>query len=109
MQCKVLVIGGNHQNTLGVIEALGQKGVSSHVIILGDSISCFVLKSKYVEFGWICKEEEVVTCILEHFSAEVNKVVTITCCDDAATIIDSKGFLSYPNCKRNRNPNNLDE
>lgn len=89
MQNKVLVIGGDHQNTLGVIEALGQKGVQSYVIILGHVETSFVLKSKYVIEGLICLDEKsVVGSILKIFSAEERKVVAIACCDDAAYILD---------------------
>lgn len=89
MQNKVLVIGGDHQNTLGVIEALGQKGVYSSVIILGHVETSFVLKSKYVVDGWICSgEEDVVSCIQNHFKTEESKAVAIACCDDAANILD---------------------
>lgn len=84
-----LLVGGDHQNTLGVVEALGQKGVFSHVIILGASQSSFVLKSKYVINGWICKDEnEVVSCIQNHFKKGERKTVAIACCDDAANILD---------------------
>ena len=90
MQNKVLIIGGDHQNTLGVIEALGQKGVRSDVIILGHAQNSFVLKSKYVERGWICEDEEaVVLCILSSFKSEEKKAVAIACCDDAANILDA--------------------
>ncbi len=105
MQNKALVIGGDHQNTLGVIEALGQKDVCSYVIILGHVQSSFVLKSKYVVEGWICQEErDVVSCIQSHFKEEGKKAVTIACCDDAANILDAnyeqiKHLLVIPTVK----------
>ncbi len=90
MQNKVLVIGGDHQNTLGVIEALGQKGVRSYVIILGQVRNSFVLKSKFVEKGWICENEDaLVSSILDNFKPEKKKAVAIACCDDAANILDA--------------------
>ena len=90
MRNKALVIGGNHQNTLGVIEALGQKGVYSYVIILGRDKASFVLESKFVTKGWICENEEaVITTILNGFPSADMKIVTIACCDDAANILDS--------------------
>lgn len=90
MQNRVLVIGGNHQNTLGVIEALGQKGVRSCVIILGHINGSFVLKSKYVEKGWICEDEEaVVSSILTGFKPVERKAIAIACSDDAANILDA--------------------
>ena len=105
MRSKVLVIGGNHQNTLGVIEALGQKGVCSHVIILGKIQSSFVLTSKYVDKGRICEDEEsVITTIKCLFTSEKKKVVAIACCDDAANIIDKhyeslQKFMVIPTIK----------
>lgn len=33
MEMKVIAIGGNHHNTLGVVRSLGYKGLRSHVII----------------------------------------------------------------------------
>lgn len=106
MQNKVLVIGGDHQNTLGVIEALGQKGVRSNVIILGHIKSSFVLKSKYVENGRICPDEDaVVSSILNIFKPDEKKVVAIACCDDAANILDAhyeqfKHLLIIPTVKQ---------
>lgn len=105
MQNKVLVIGGDHQNTLGVIEALGQKDVCSYVIILGHVQSSFVLRSKYVVEGWICQDErDVMSCIQSHFKEDGKKAVTIACCDDAANILDAnyeqiKHLLVIPTVK----------
>lgn len=105
MQNRALVIGGDHQNTLGVIEALGQKGVRSYVIILGHANSSFVLKSKYVVDGWICAgEDDVVSCIQNHFKTGERKAVAIACCDDAINILDShneqlKQLLVIPTVK----------
>ena len=53
MNNKVLVIGADHHNTLGIVESLGQKGVKSYVLIVADIKTSFVLKSKYVIDGWI--------------------------------------------------------
>lgn len=105
MQNRVLVIGGDHQNTLGVIEALGQKGVHSYVIILGHIETSFVLKSKYVVSGKICPDEDaVVSSILELFKPQEKKVVSIACCDDAVNILDAhfeqlKQLLVIPTVK----------
>lgn len=53
MKNKVLVIGADHHNTLGIVESLGQKGLNSYVLIVGENINSFVLKSRYViEVGY---------------------------------------------------------
>ena len=95
-QAESLVIGGNHQNTLGVVVALGRKGISSHVIILADVESSYVLASKYVKCGYICKSEsEVVTLINQITSTTHNTVVAIACSDDAAVLLD-ENYKSFP-------------
>lgn len=89
MNNKVLVIGGNHYNPLGVIEALGQKGVMSDVIIMGACERSYILKSKYVDRGWICKsDEDVVSTIVDKFNDKQNKTVAIACNDYTACLLN---------------------
>ncbi|WP_417620211.1 ATP-grasp domain-containing protein [Oceanihabitans sediminis] len=103
MNNKVVVIGGNHQNPLGVIVSLGRKGIKPYVIVLSDLKKSFVLKSKYIERGWICsKNEEVIKCLLQNFTDASNKAVMITCSDDTASLIDNnlnilKDYFFLPN------------
>lgn len=85
----MLVVGGNHQNPLGVIEAFGQKGIMPDVIIMGKYKKSFVLKSKYIDRRWICAtNEEVISTILENFTDTKCKAVAIACCDDAACLLN---------------------
>lgn len=87
---RVLVVGGDHQNTLGVIEALGQKGVGSYVVIYPSVHESFVLASKYVKEGWICTtEEDVINTILHEMPRQSERMVSIACSDDTAIILDS--------------------
>lgn len=89
MESRVLVIGGNHQNPLGVIEALGQKGILSDVIVWGKCRKSFVLKSKYVDRSWICHtDKDVITAILNNFTDTEHKAVAIACSDDAASLLN---------------------
>lgn len=105
MNNRVLVIGGNHYNPLGVIEALGQKGVLSDVIIMGNCKKSFVLKSKYIARSWICHAaDDVITTIIANFTDTKNKAVTIACSDDAACLLDEhngelSGILYLPGTK----------
>jgi len=97
---RVLIVGGNHQNPLGVIEAFGQKGILSDVIIMGKCKKSFVLKSKYIARGWIChSDEEVIFTIISNFTDTKNKAVAIACSDDAACLLnehnDILGWLLY--------------
>lgn len=84
-----LVIGGDHQNPLGIIEALAQKDIYSYAIIYTPHKKSFVLKSKYIIKGWIChSEKDVISCMFKNFSNMQNKTVTFTCSDDVAYIIN---------------------
>lgn len=89
MNNKVVIIGGNHQNALGVTVSLGRKGIKPYVIIQSKLKKSFVLKSKYLERGWICAtDDEVLSCLLQNFTDTEEKVVLYTCSDDAASLID---------------------
>ena len=89
MDNRVLVVGGNHQNPLGVIEAFGQKGILSDVIIMGKYKKSFVLKSKYIAQSWICPtDEDVITTVLSNYTDTENKAVAVACCDDAACLLN---------------------
>lgn len=106
MQNKILIIGGNHQNPLGVIEALGQKGLRPYVIINCSDRSSFVLKSKYIQKGWLCStDDETVSCILNNFCNTSDKTVVITCNDNMASLLSDhydkfKDFLIIPGINR---------
>lgn len=96
MNNEILIIGGNHQNPLGVIEALGRKGLRSNVLIVSNCKNSFVLKSKYIKRGWICKDyKEALTCIRKRFKDRNRKAVVFACCDDAASMLD----LNYDELK----------
>jgi D-aspartate ligase len=89
MNNEVLVIGGNHQNPLGLIEALGQKGLSPYVIINDNCKSSFVLKSKFIKKGWICPTDaEVLDCIIKNFKDTKLKTVAFACSDNIACLLN---------------------
>lgn len=86
---KVVVVGGDHHNTLGVIESLGQKNIEPYVALYTNYTDGYVLYSKYVEDGWCCSSEAaLIKCLLNNFSDKVNKAVVIVTNDIVATILD---------------------
>lgn len=101
---KVLVIGGDHHNTLGVIESLAYKGIRSYVIILTNRNNGYVLHSKNIVRGWCCHDEnEAVECIISNFKDIDHKAVAIATNDQAAVILDRnsqlRDFLIIPTTK----------
>lgn len=94
MNNKILIVGGDHYNTLGIVESLGQKGLSSYVILHGSNIGKklnYVLKSKYVIKGWVCKtDEEVLATMKANFNDTNDKrTIVFTAADADACLLDS--------------------
>jgi predicted ATP-grasp superfamily ATP-dependent carboligase len=89
MDNKVLIVGGDHHNTLGVVESLAEKGIRSFVILITNRKNGYVLHSKYVEKGWCCSDDEaVVQCIIKNFNDTSSKAVVFATNDHAAAILD---------------------
>ena len=86
---KVVVIGGDHHNTLGVIRGLGERGILSDLILVTPSKMTFVDASKYISRKWkIRKDEEIVETLMAHYKNEDTKPVIICCSDPSSGVID---------------------
>lgn len=89
MEMKVIVIGGSHHNTLGVVRSLGYKGLKSHVIIVSRKKNPYVCYSKYiVEYKVISTAEEIVEYLLSMKNYYINSVV-ISCADFVTAVLDA--------------------
>lgn len=87
---KVIVIGGDHYNTLWVIRSLGLGGISPYAIIVNpDKNVSFVTKSKYLQKSWVINNETSIKGILQgHFNSEKLSPVIICTSDGSASYID---------------------
>lgn len=84
---RVVVIGGNHHNTLGLVRSLGRVGLSISLILEDYDKECYVLRSKYIKDYTLAKtEEEVVHTLLSQ--ANERRTVVVCASDSAASIID---------------------
>ncbi len=83
----VLVIGGNHHNTLGVIRSLGYAGVSPYVIISSKERHPYVSYSKFIKKKWIVDNDEDVLRLLLSLQLEKGTIV-IACSDSLASLLD---------------------
>lgn len=103
----VIILGGNHHNTLGVVRALGQAGLSQNIklIVVNDSPD-FVSKSKYIKktnYRRIFDESGIMQ-VLNDFKYSSGKPVIICCGDSLSSYVDrhydelSKRF-TLPNAK----------
>lgn len=109
---KVIVLGGNHHNTLGVIRSLGEKGISPYVI-LTHSLRSFVSKSKYIKKSYYINDEyECIKILQNYFYKEKNKSIIICCSDRFSSIIDLnynklKDYFYLPNANKEGEINRL--
>lgn len=86
---KVIVIGGDHHNTLGVIRGLGERGVKPDLILVTPSIRTYVDASKYIARQWkINSDDEIVDLLLLHYKGEKEQPVVICCSDTSSGVID---------------------
>ena len=85
---KVIVIGGNHHNTLGVVRSLGRKGIKP-IVIITKSGSEKILASKYVGKGYSVEGSEAALALLnDFFLHESLKPVVIACHDNISSLLD---------------------
>ena len=84
----VVVIGGNHHNTLGVIRSLGRKGISPYVILIGANNDSFVSKSKYINETWIVSDIDLLIDFILSKYCIIGKSVLIACCDSVSELLD---------------------
>ncbi len=91
MKNKIIIIGGNHHNTLSMVRSLGEKYLYIDVIIENSyPKECFVSKSKYVNKCFYANEEsEILDILKKYYFAEKQKPVIITCSDKSATVLDN--------------------
>lgn len=89
-QNKILVIGGNHHNTLGVIRSLGYKGLKPDVLLISDIIKPYVSYSRYIEHLDIIQSETQITeYLIDNRKKYDNKPVIISCADIVTSELDS--------------------
>lgn len=87
---KVILIGGNHHNGLGLARSFGVNGIKPYGVIVGEGAEHgFVRKSKYWAKTWVIKSDvEIVEFLLSAFQDEKEKPVVIPYSDGAAEKID---------------------
>ncbi len=86
----VIVIGGNHHNTLGVVRSLGYEGISPILILVaGDDECTYVAHSRYLKKTIrIATDAEIVNVLLGLSTHASHKMIVIACSDAASSVID---------------------
>ena len=85
---KIIVLGSDHHNTLGVIRGLGERGLMSDLILV-DNGRCFVDKSKYIKNSWkVSCDTEAIRLLKELYANERTPPVVICCSDALSGLVD---------------------
>ena len=101
---RVVVIGGDHYNTYGIVRSLGEVGLHSDVIVLGcNNRDSFVLRSRYVNRGFGCDTHDEALKILKGYKENDSYSIVICCSDEAEELIlahynDLKDRFVLPVC-----------
>ena len=85
---KVIIVGSNHHNMLGMVRSFGQHGIKPYGIMVRTARS-FVGKSKYLEKTIeINTLDEIVETLINSFGNETRKPVVIPVFDEEAEVLD---------------------
>lgn len=86
---KIIIVGGDHHNTLALIRAFGQENFYVVVFVVSESHISFVVHSKYVDEYYILRNEEFVVSELLSKNYEVSgRIPIITSSDRSAEVLD---------------------
>ena len=78
-QNNIIVIGGNHHNTLGIIRSLGYKGLRPYVILITNKNKLYICYSKYIkQYKCLSSPNEIVNHLLEIKDDFKNHLFVIT-------------------------------
>lgn len=100
-----IIIGGNHHNTLGVIRALGFKGINSLVMLVTDEKKPYVSYSKYITKCVLLSSSKEIVPYLLNYAKDINsKSVIFSCADFVTSELDNafnilKDFFYLPTAK----------
>lgn len=90
-----VVVGSDHQNTLGVIRSLGEAGICVKAVILSEGEGGFTARSKYIDEIYITSTFEMVDDLINIGAKSAEKLPLIPCGDDVAKpIAESYDVLS---------------
>lgn len=87
MEYKIIIMGADHHNALGLIRSLGRMGLCCDVIPVGPVMDGFILKSKFVNEGHRCNTSaDAVSYLRDRYKND--KVIVLTASDDVAVEVD---------------------
>lgn len=86
---EIIVIGGNHHNTLGVIRSLGFKGLTPIVILVTDENKPYVAYSRFIKKLITINSSDGIIGVLKELAYSLEqKSVIVACSDGASSMLD---------------------
>lgn len=104
MKGRIIIVGGDHENTLNVIRSVAEGGYKPIALIISDSKKCFITHSKYLkDYSTFSSEDEVVEYLV-NLETGNEKIAIVCTSDSAAATLDGnreklKGKFFISNCK----------
>lgn len=86
---RVIIVGGDHHNTLGVVWAMHEAGIRPFVIVLSELERPFVATSRYLEGSVVIHHMDVLLPTLTGQARRSSVKPVVICCHDAmAALLD---------------------
>lgn len=89
MNKEIIVLGGNHHNTLAVLRSLGEKGIKSKLVIVSADPKPYVGYSKYIQELRVVQSDEDLSSAMYALHRTSEKAVVIACSDSISSYLDS--------------------
>lgn len=89
MNKEIIVIGGNHHNTLAILRSLGEKEIKSLLIVVSNDSKPYVGYSKYIQDIKVVKVEEEISSAMYSLHKSSDKAIVIACADSISSYLDS--------------------
>lgn len=89
MNKEIIVIGGNHHNTLAILRSLGEKGVKSLLIVVSKDPKPYIGYSKYIQEMRVVKTVDEIASAMYSLHRSSEKAVVIACADSISSYLDS--------------------
>lgn len=84
----VIVIGGNHHNTLAILRSLGERGVQSSLIVHTGEKKPFTIYSKYIKRSIVLRSYERIKDAMYDLKEGDEKPLVIACSDRVSSYLD---------------------
>lgn len=83
---KIIIIGGSHHNTYGLVRCFGEFGVKPDVILYGNPKS-YILSSNFINMSHVTNDAKESLLLLKE---KYTKAIVIACTDEIASLMDEE-------------------